>query len=153
MNALAPATAAGVNGLWIRIRHRFGPRLSEWYVAAVMVGWGLVLLLPAHTFNGPSWVIFRALMSEAQWGMLIMALGVLRLGGLIVNGARKNITPWIRVVSAGFGFLIFLGIALAFGLSGVISTGLALYPSIAVLELFNVYRAAHDVGASDALSR
>ena len=144
---------AGV-GLWIRIQHRFGARLSEWFVATVTLLWGAVLLLPADTFAGPSWTIFRAIMGEAEWGVVMVLLGLLRLGGLVVNGARKTVTPWIRVVSAGTGFVLWLGISLGFGLSGVISTGLAIYPAIAVLELFNIHRAAHDVGASsDAVPR
>lgn len=137
-------------GIYVRIRHRFGPRLSEWYVAVVTFLWGVVLLLPADTFAGPSWVIFRSIMAESSWGILLMVLGALRIGGLIVNGARKNVTPWIRVVSAGGGFLIWSGVSLGFGLSGVISTGLAVYPAIAILELFNIHRAAHDAGETYA---
>jgi hypothetical protein len=140
----------GSGGLWIRIQHRFGARLSEWFVAVVTLLWGAVLLIPADTFSGPSWVLFRSLMSEGMWGLLMVGLGALRLGGLVVNGARKTITPWIRVVSAGSGFVLWIGISIGFAFSGVISTGLAIYPAIAVLELFNIYRAAHDVGASDA---
>lgn len=139
--------------IYVRIRHRFGPRLSEWFAAVVTFLWGVVLLLPADTFAGPSWVIFRAIMPEGSWAVLLIILGALRLGGLIVNGARKEVTPWIRVLSAGGGFVIWSGISLGFGLSGVISTGLAVYPAIAVLELFNIHRAAHDVGETHASSR
>lgn len=147
-------TPAGGAALWIRIKHRFGPRLSEWFVAAVTLQWGIVLLLPPETLAGPSWSVFRSLMPEVDWGAIMVILGLLRLGGLVVNGARKTVTPWIRVVSAGAGFVLWLGISLGIAFSGVISTGLAIYPAIAVLELVNIYRAAHDVGAtSDALSR
>ena len=132
--------------IYVRIKHRFGPRLSEWFAAVVVTLWGIILLLPADTFAGPSWVVFRAFASENTWGVILISLGLARLAGLIINGARKRVTPWIRVISAGAGFLIWSGISLGFGLSGVISTGLAVYPAIAVLELFNIHRAAHDAG-------
>lgn len=134
--------------VWIRIKHRFGPRMTEWLVALQTALWGLVLLLPAETFASPAWNMFSSIMSEESWGVLMLFLGLVRLGGLVVNGARKNITPWIRIVSAGFGFLIFVGISFSFTLSGVISTWIAIYPTIALVELANIYRAAHDAGES-----
>lgn len=136
--------------VYLRIRHRFGPRLSEWFVALVTFLWGVVLLLPAATFDGPSWVIFRSIMPELGWGALLMILGLLRLGGLVVNGARRNVTPYIRVVSAYAGVVLFLGISAGFFFSGVIGTWIAVYPTIVVLELFNIHRAAHDVGETHA---
>lgn len=136
--------------VYVRIRHRFGPRLSEWFLAVITLQWGIVLLLPGDVFADPIWHISASIMSEGQWGWLMIVLGVLRLGGLIVNGARREVTPWIRVISAGIGFLIWSGIAFALGFSGYVTTGLAVYPAIAVLELFNIHRAAHDVGESHA---
>ncbi len=132
--------------IYVRIKHRFGPRLSEWFVATVMLLWGLVLLLPSDSLVGPSWVTLRALLPESGWGLLMALLGLARLGGLVVNGARKTVTPWIRVVSAGCGFLLWSGVSFALGFSSVVSTGLAVYPAIAVLELFNIHRASHDIG-------
>lgn len=48
-----------------------------------------------------------------------VCVGLLRLVGLVINGGRKNVTPWIR---ACVGFLIFGGINYCFASSGVIST-------------------------------
>lgn len=132
------------------IGHRFGPRLSEWFVAGVTFLWGVVLLFPADTFTGDSWVIFRAIMPEQDWGILMLALGLARLTGLVVNGARRKVTPYIRMVSAGCGVGLFVGISAGFYFSGVIGTWIAVYPMIVVLELFNIHRAAHDAGETDA---
>lgn len=138
-------------GIWIRIQHRFGPRMMEWFMAGHTALWGLVLLLPEQTFNQPAWSGFRVIFGdEVQLGWAMVCLGLMRVGGLIVNGARKNVTPWIRVASAGFGFLIFVGISTGYALSGVISTWLAVYPLFALGEIVNIYRAAHDAGESNA---
>lgn len=133
-------------GLYIRLKHRFGPRLTEWMVAAQTALWGAVLLLPPATFDGPAWTVFRGIISENGMGVLMLMLGALRLAGLIVNGARKTVTPWIRVFSASIGFLIFMGVSAGFAFSGVVGPWIAIYPVIAIVELINIYRAAHDVG-------
>lgn len=135
-------------GLWISIKHRFGPRFPEWMLAAIIFLWGVTMLLPAETFADDNWSFFRSVMSESSWGWTMMLLGMLRITGLIINGARKNVTPWIRVVSAGCGFIVWVGITVAFALSGVVSTWMVIYPVLAVTELVNIYRAAFDAGGS-----
>lgn len=136
-------------GLWVQVAHRFGPRMPEWFLAAVTALLGIVLLLPEETFLQPTWAGFRALFGDENLlGWVMVGLGLVRIGGLIVNGARKHVTPRIRQVSAGGGFLLFMGWTCAFAASGVISTWLAIYPAFAVLELANIYRASRDVGES-----
>lgn len=144
------ATPSAHVGLWVQIAHRFGPRMTEWMIAFIMFLWGAILLLPAETFDGDNWVFFRAVMSESAWGLTMMLLGFARIVGLIINGALRNVTPWIRVVSAGGAFIVWVDIIVAFALSGVVSTWIAIYPVIAVVELVNIYRAAHDAGGNSA---
>ena len=77
-------------GLWIRIQHRFGPRMTEWMLAAITAGWGAVLLLPTETFDQPTWAGFRSIFrDEVILAQVMIFLGMLRIGGLIVNGARR----------------------------------------------------------------
>ncbi|OJF97558.1 hypothetical protein [Pararhizobium antarcticum] len=139
-------------GMWIRIQHRFGPRMTEWIWATIMTGWGASLLLPEPVFDQPSFAFFRSYFSEDTLGWLMVCVGLLRIIGLVINGAKKNVTPWIRVFSAGVGFLVFGGINYCFASSGVISTWIAIYPMLALVELLNAYRAAHDAGENYAVS-
>lgn len=134
-------------GIWIRIQHRFGPRMTEWFLAGHTVLWGAVLLASTDLFNQPAWVGFRAVFrNEDYLGWVMMLLGIMRIGGLIVNGARKHVTPVIRQVSAGIGCLIWVGITYCYASSNVMSTWLAIYPLFAVGEIVNIHRAAHDQG-------
>jgi hypothetical protein len=135
-------------GLWINIKHRFGPRMMEWFMAAHTMLFGWVLLLPSETFNQPAWAGFRTIFPSGEgWlGWAMMLLGMARIGGLVVNGARKQVTPLIRQVSAGVGCLIWFGITYAFASSDVVSTWLAIYPLFGIGELVNIHRAAHDEG-------
>lgn len=133
--------------IWIRIQHRFGPRMMEWFMAAHMMLFGCILLLPVQTFNQPTWVVFRSIFhSEDLLGWIMFFVGILRIVGLIVNGARKNVTPQIRQISAGIGCFIWAGISYGFYSSDVVSTWLAIYPLFAIGELVNIHRAAHDEG-------
>lgn len=139
--------------LWVQITHRFGPRMPEWFMAGHTVLFGTVLLIAADLFEQPSWIGFRELMPWASagsvqfWmGLLMLGAGVARLVGLIINGARKHVTPRIRQISAGVGCLIWFGITYGFASSDVVSTWLAIYPLFGVCELVNIHRAAHDEG-------
>ena len=78
-------------GLWIRIQHRFGPRLPEWMLATIAAGWGAIMLLPADTFSLPSYAGFRQLFgSELALGLTMLFVGLACIVGLIINGARKH---------------------------------------------------------------
>lgn len=108
---------------------------------------GVVLIISPDLFTQPAWAGFKGMnISEATLGWIMLALGVGRVGGLIVNGARKHVTPMIRQVSAGIGCLIWFGIVYGFATSGVVSTWLAIYPLFGIGELVNIHRAAHDQG-------
>lgn len=134
-------------GVWIRIQLRFGPRMMEWLMAFHMMLFGVVLLMPAVTFNQPAWRTFREIgLSENLLGWLMLGVGFLRIVGLIINGARKKVTPQIRQVSAAIGCFIWAGITFGFYSSDVVSTWLAIYLLFAIAELVNIHRAAHDEG-------
>lgn len=139
----------GSPGLWIRIQHRFGPRMMEWFYAGHMVLAGYVLLLPADTFAQPAFSAFRTFVpSENIMGWFMLVVGCLRLVGLVVNGAKKDVTPQIRQFSAAIGCLVWSGISYGFASSDVVSLWLAIYPLFAVGELVNIHRAARDQGES-----
>ena len=134
-------------GLWVQITHRFGPRMMEWFMAFHTALFGMVLLSTPHLFDQPAWSGFRNIFPAESWlGWIMVILGAARIGGLVVNGARKHVTPMIRQVSAGVGCLIWFGIVYGFASSGVISTWLAIYPLFGIGELVNIHRAAHDQG-------
>ncbi len=142
-----PSTSHAGPGLWIRIQHRFGPRMMEWFMAFHTTLFGLVLVMVPDIFDQPSWAGFRSLgVTEAMLGWLMLVLGSARIGGLVVNGARKHVTPLIRQVSAAIGCMIWFGIVYGFASSGVVSTWLAIYPLFGIGELVNIHRAAHDQG-------
>ncbi|AYD00043.1 hypothetical protein [Neorhizobium sp. NCHU2750] len=134
-------------GVWIRLQHRFGPRMMEWFYSIHMIVFGGVLLLPSQTFNQPAFMSFRDLVpSEDALGWTMLIVGCIRIIGLVINGARKQVTPQIRQFSAAVGCLIWTGITYGFASSDVVSTWIAIYPFFAIGELVNINRAARDQG-------
>jgi hypothetical protein len=128
--------------------------MTEWMLALITALWGVVILCTGNQFEQPAFAYFRSIFGQEEYlGSLMTLLGVLRIVGLIVNGARKNVTPHIRMVSAGIGCLIFAVISYCFLHSGIVSTWLAIYPPFMVVELANVYRAARDVGENYGRTR
>lgn len=116
-------------------------------MAGHLICFGWVLLLPSQTFNQPAFMGFTEIVpSEDSLGWIMFVVGCLRIIGLVINGAKKNVTPQIRQFSAAAGCMIWSGIAYAFASSGVISTWIAIYPLFAIGELINIHRAAHDQG-------
>lgn len=133
-------------GIWIRVKHRFGPRMMEWFMAGHLIMFGSVLLLPSETFNQPAFQAFRNFVTEDFLGWAMLLIGCLRIIGLVINGARKNVTPQIRQFSAGVGCLIWSIICYGFASSDIVSTWIAIYPLFAIGELVNINRAARDQG-------
>jgi uncharacterized membrane protein HdeD (DUF308 family) len=133
------------HALYLQIKHRFHSRRTEWTAAIQSVIWGVVLLAPGDAFaSSPAFAIFREIINENVMGWAMVIVGVVRLVGLFINGARKEITPWIRVATAAVGCGVFTFISLSFAASGVWSTWLAAWPVVAVTELFNIHGAMRD---------
>ena len=138
--------------VYLKRQPQFIERVAEWMISVQMAMWGGVLLLPQDTFStSPAFRILALFVSETTLGSLLVVLGVARIVGLVVNGHRKKVTPWVRLVSAAGGFFVFTGISAAFAMSGTISTWIAIYPVIAAVEIVNIYRSAHDAGQSIAV--
>jgi len=144
------AIPAAGGGLWVRMHVRFGTRLTEWMLSLITMGWGFVALFSGDLFKQPAYAGFRVIFgTDTGLGFVMLSLGLLRLGGLIVNGARREVTPWIRVTSAGLGCMIWVGMTAAHAMAGVLGVWAVFYPVFALTEVINAYRAAHDAGESN----
>lgn len=137
----------GQMSLYVRTKSKFGFRISEWMIALQTFTFGAVLLLPNETYNtSPVFNFLRHVVSEEVLGIFMLAIGATHLVALTINGARQDVTPTLRAVSAFIGFMAWTLISFSFALSGVVSTWIAIYPFIAGFELVNMYRATHDAG-------
>lgn len=136
---------AGPVSVYVRVKARFGTRVAEWLLACVALVWGLALFVPG-VYDGPTFAYARHLVPGGLFGGSMAFFGALRLVGLFVNGARQDVTPWIRVAGAAAGFMAFIFISFSFALAGILGVWIAIYPTFAVFEVVNIVRAAHDAG-------
>lgn len=134
----------------LRIKHKFRKRITEWVGAFILIFLGLILVQPDQTFDGnPSFALLESWGSGWDWGMLLMLSGGLRLIGLIVNGSMESVTPWIRVAGAAVGFIYFALITASMVLAHLylgapLSTGIAPYGALALMEVAAMYLAVID---------
>lgn len=130
--------------LVMKVSHVFGPRWPEWTGSFSAIGAGLGLLHPYPAFEGSKALEPFAFLDERVWGSGLLFIGVLRIIGLIVNGRRKKVTPWVRLLSAFICFMVFLGFSIGLLASGVMSTWPGAWPVLALTEFVNMQRAAQD---------
>lgn len=137
-------TRVPYKALWIYIQHHFGPRRLEWAMAIITCTYGYSIYW-ADAFRKPAWIIFsRIFRDEVYLAAFMIFLGVVRLTGLIINGARKHATPQIRQISAGFGAFLWAGLTYCFYMSGDKGGWAGIFPFFFLFELDNIQQAARD---------
>jgi hypothetical protein len=129
----------------VRFGHKVRLRRMEWLCGAVCFIAGFILLAPGAIFdNGPAYAFIRTLISEEVLGVITIFAGALRLAGLIINGARRRVTPWMRLFGAVLGAGIFTALSLGFLASGVIGLWMIGVPVYATVEYLNIWDTTRD---------
>ncbi|HUD28949.1 MAG TPA: hypothetical protein VMQ93_08770, partial [Novosphingobium sp.] len=86
--------------------------------------------------------------SQATWGWIAFTAGALHLSALYVNGTRRR-SPHLRAACSGVGTLFWFQVCLGIYGTGLINTGMAIYPWLAVFSARNVMAAMRDARRSD----
>jgi hypothetical protein len=134
---------------WSGITAHFRTRVTEWFAAALLIQLGVTFYLPPEVFPvQPSWAVLAQIAPEETWGIVMLAIGALRVGALTINGTYQGFrwSPHIRALTAFLSCGVWLQVVMSLWLSPVPGTGLGTYRLILCLELWNVWRAALDVG-------
>lgn len=150
MNGIAGATDVmedNAHMMLVRFNHKFTSRATEWLFAVFLVGWCVVLLAFPSVFSAPATAAQFATLNQA-FGQIPVAftcgtMGIIRLVALWINGRNAG-TPYIRMAMAFFSCFFWWNISLGLFLSGIPTTGWAMYPAILLFEMINVLRAASD---------
>ncbi len=141
-----------LDGVIKRTRSKYRARRGEWISAARSILFGVALLLPGSADVYNTNVVFSALRvytDASTLGYIMIVLGLLRVAALVINGARKNVTPWIRVFTGLLGFGAFTFVSLALAASGIWSIWIAAWPLAAIGELYNIHDAMRDARAKN----
>lgn len=139
--------------LALGVTNHFRTRCMEWFTAILMFQFGWILYSSTPVFqNQPSFRYMENWMSEETWGLTCMALGLIHLIALSVNGTFTGFkySPHIRAVSSFIACYMWFQIMLAIFLSGLGGTGLGTYRLVLLFEFGNFIFACMDVGRTEA---
>lgn len=134
------------------IVENFPARASEWALSLGLISWGYVLLGPERVFDSsPSFAPLARIMSEVAWGYVAVCAGAMRTLALIVNGTFRGtwyseVSPYVRCGMSFVACFIWAQITWGLHTSGMATTGLAIYPTLFLLDAWNAIRAAGDGG-------
>lgn len=140
---------ARASGLKVRMSLFFNDRGLEWFSAGVMLVWGLTLIAPGQTLDGPQYAAFgRFGITEAMWAYVFGTVGAVRLVALYINGNWPK-TPHVRMLGSLFGALSWAQVAWlltesTYVATGVWNTGSGVYALFAIVDLLGIARAGFD---------
>jgi len=133
------------------IKETFPTRAAEWATGTILFNWCIVLTSNPDLFTeSKSFVELARLMSQHSWAMLCGVVGGGRLLILVINGSWRR-SPHLRAVAAFISSVFWFQISIGFFQAGTFGTGLAAYPILFFLDVYNVFRSARDAGNSDRI--
>jgi hypothetical protein len=120
-------------------------RLLEWEHAVIMMMIGLVLLLPTKTFSSDLFTPFREMAPEYLWGLMFVAVGLVRCIALWLNGRMPIGSPIARMIGiastmAMLGFVA--GVFVSAGPSGYWAA--SVYAVMVTFEARTMFNATRD---------
>ena len=134
----------------VHVRRKARKRASEWFCAINLVLFGLTLLAPGEIFSAPAYATFQAALGETGTGGLALGLGLVWVGGLVVNGARQGLTSTVRATCCFAGAIVYGLITAAYLIgamgSGVLSPPVAGNGAITILALCCLYWIGEEKG-------
>lgn len=132
--------------------HNFSLRVADWTLSSMLLVFGAILLGPEDTFKtGSAYAYLAKIAAENVWGWACVSIAVLRLFALLVNGTFQGFrwSPHVRFGCALATCFIWFQISLGMGLAAVRPTGLAVYPFLFLLDLYNTFLAASEAGVAE----
>lgn len=136
----------------VRFQQTFPLRVAEWAAAGILITLGVVLLNNPEIFGLVQHEAMRRLAPQPVWGWACFVVGLIRFMALVINGAWRA-SPHIRAVCAFMSCFVWLQFSLGLAASSVVTTGLAVYPWLLLLDIHNVFRASADARLADERAR
>lgn len=111
------------------------PEPLEVLSGALLLVWGVVLLLPPPTFGtSPGYAFMARLAPEGLWAVGALLLGLLQIGGMLYERLA------LRIAASGLALWFWSSIAAAIFLANPGSTGGPVYTVLAAASLVTLWR-------------
>lgn len=127
----------------IKINHT---RAVEWVAAAAMIGLGLYFMLYPGAFYRIGMVGFADITHSLNlpvetWMWASILLGMVRIGALILNGRKSEVSAPLRFTGAALGAALFAGVSTALIISMSENGAAVAIPLTIVLSIAEIYSA------------
>lgn len=133
--------------IFLRIREKMPLRIAEWLGGVAMILIGLYLVIWPTAFERAGLSGFAAIAPAGIWVGTSLGLGAARVGALVLNGHRPEVSAPIRCLVAIMGVGLFSSIAAGYALATT-SNGppLAMIFALVLMagDMFNAARAGMD---------
>lgn len=123
----------------------FAPRASEWTTSVILFLWSAIVL---YTEGRAPQAIYAEMFNLTAWAMIFGVVSAIRMIILYVNGALRR-SPHLR---SGFSFIscfAWFQITIYFFGAATLTTALAVYPVLLILDFYNAYRIAVEARITD----
>ena len=133
------------------LRDTFPGRASEWALGFMLFGWAVILAANPDLFTeGMGYRGLAAVFHQQVWMWLCLVVGGGRLIVLAINGAWRR-SPHLRGTAAFISCFFWFEVTVGIIQTGLVNTGLAIYPVLFLLDAFNAIRAMGEAGLSDRI--
>jgi hypothetical protein len=133
--------------IFLRIRERIPLRIAEWLGGVAMIMIGLYLVIWPTAFERAGLSGFAAIAPVGVWVGASLVLGAARVGALVLNGHKPEVSAPIRCIVAVAGVALFSSIAAGYAMAtNEHGPPMAMIFAIVLMagDLFNTIRSAMD---------
>lgn len=131
----------------LRFREKIPLRIAEWLGGIAMIGIGLYLVIWPTAFDRAGLSGFAAIAPVGVWVGASLVLGAARVGALVLNGHKPEVSAPIRCFVAMLGVGLFSSIAAGYSLAAnEHGPPMAMVLALVLMagDIFNTIRSAMD---------
>jgi hypothetical protein len=133
--------------IFLRMRERIPLRIAEWLGGLAMIMIGLYLVIWPTAFERAGLAGFAAIAPVGVWVGASMILGAARVGALVLNGHKPEVSAPIRCFVAMMGVALFSSIAAGYAMAtNQHGPPMAMIFALVLMagDIFNTIRSAMD---------
>jgi hypothetical protein len=132
----------------LKLEEHWRIRRAEWLLALSVLSLGIAWALHPAMFELPNFSAMRSMMSPGTWAAVALAIGLVRVSVLYVNGFWRA-SPHFRAVAAFLSGFLWTSLFMATLASDALGVGVAIWPLFFFFDALSAVDAAADARVSD----